>query len=528
MALPWADVATLTRSPDPPEMSSGRRRGVLAVCSLSLFIVSLDNTIVNVALPSLQRQFHASTSGLQWVVDAYLLVLAALLLFSGSSGDRFGRKRVFQIGLVIFGAGSALCSVAPSLPLLIVFRMLQALGGSMLTPNTLSIISNVFTDRRERAAAIGVWGGVSGLSTAAGPIVGGVLIQAVDWRAVFWVNLPIIVIAFVLTARFVPESRADRPRRFDPLGQGLAVVLLASLTYGIIEGPTAGWTAPQELACFGAAVVSLVVFLVVESRRAEPLLELRFFRSPPFSGATAIAVLAFSVLAGWLFLNTLYLQEVRGDSALVAGLSTAPATLIIAVVAPLTGRVVGRRGPRLPLVFSGLFLAAGTAVLIFDRPSTAYWVLALGYLALGLGFGLVNPPISNTAVSGMPAAQAGTASAVASTARQVGAVLGVAVLGSVVTTQFHKQLASRLAAARLPAGVKSRLLHASVGASGLGGGAGGAAHRLIGSAFTAASHTGWAVATGIGLVLALVGLISAGPWALRTAEEAVSDLEPAA
>ncbi len=499
---------------------------MLAICSLSLFIVSLDNTIVNVALPSLQHQFHASTSGLQWVVDAYLLVLAALLLFSGSSGDRFGRKRVFQTGLVIFGVGSALCSAAPSLPLLVAFRMLQAVGGSMLTPNTLSIISNVFTDRRERAAAIGLWGGVSGLSTAAGPILGGLLIQAVDWRAVFWVNLPIVLAAFVLTARFVPESRADRPRRFDPPGQLLAVVLLASLTYGIIEGPTAGWSAPSEMACFIGAGASLVAFLVVESRRDQPLLELRFFRSPPFSGATAIAVLAFSILAGWLFLNTLYLQEVRGDSALVAGLSTAPATIVIAVVAPLTGRVVGRRGARLPLVFSGLFLAAGTAVLIFTRPTTGYWLLALGYLALGLGFGLVNPPISNTAVSGMPPAQAGTASAVASTARQVGAVLGVAVLGSVVTSEFHRQLASRLATAPLSAAEKARLAHASVGASGIGTGADASVHHLVGSAFTAATHAGWAVATGAGVMLALVGLVSAGPWAMRTAERTVSDLDP--
>lgn len=513
------------RTSNDRDLSAGRRRGVLAICSLSLFIVSLDNTIVNVALPSLQQRFHASTAGLQWVVDAYLLMLAALLLFSGSSGDRFGRKRVFQIGLVIFGVGSALCSVAPSLPLLVVFRMLQAVGGSMLTPNTLSIIANVFTDRRERAAAIGVWGGVSGLSTAAGPILGGVLIQAVDWRAVFWVNLPIVIAAFVLTARFVPESRADHPRRFDLPGQVLAVVLLASLTYGIIEGPTAGWTNPSELACFIGAAVTLAAFLAVENRRAQPLLELRFFRSPPFSGATAIAVLAFSVLAGWLFLNTLYLQEVRGDSALVAGLSTAPATLVIAVVAPLTGRLIGRSGARVPLVLSGLFLAAGTAVLIFVTPGTDYWVLALGYVALGVGFGMVNPPISNTAVSGMPPAQAGTASAVASTARQVGAVLGVAVLGSVTTTEFHRELASRLATARLPAAEKARLAHASVGASGIGRGAGPSVHDLVGAAFTAASHAGWAVATGVGVVLALVGLVSAGPWAMRRAEQAVGDLE---
>lgn len=521
-------MSLLTHQPDAipvGEEGRRRRRGVLAICSLSLFIVSLDNTIVNVALPSLQRHFHSSTAGLQWVVDGYLLVLAVLLLFSGSSGDRFGRKRVFQVGLVIFGAGSALCSVAPSLELLVVFRMMQAVGGSMLTPNTLSIISNVFTDRRERAAAIGIWGGVSGLSTAAGPILGGVLIEVADWRAVFWVNLPIVIAAFVLTSRFVPESRAEQRRRFDPIGQVLAMAALGTLTYAIIEGPSQGWSSALVLGGFAAAAVSLVAFLVVESRCAQPLLELRFFRSPPFSGATAIAVLAFFVLAGWLFINTLYLQEVRGDSALVAGLSTAPATLVIAVVAPLTGRLVGRSGARIPLVGSGLFLAAGTAVLIFDTPVTDYWILAVGYLLLGIGFGMVNPPISNTAISGMPPAQAGTASAVASTARQVGGTLGVAILGSVVTSRFHAELATRLSRLTLPGSQKAHLLHAGLGASALNAGRGTAVHHVVGAAFTAATHAGWVIATVAGVVLAIVGLISAGPWALRRAERAVGDLE---
>ncbi|HET9691201.1 MAG TPA: MFS transporter [Acidimicrobiales bacterium] len=511
-------------APIPPGPDGrARRRGVLAICSLSLFIVSLDNTIVNVALPSLQAQFHASVSGLQWVIDAYLLVLAALLLLSGSSGDRFGRRRVFQLGLAVFGVGSLLCSLAPSLPALVVFRMLQAVGGSMLNPNSLSIISSTFTDRREKAAAIGIWGGVSGLSTAAGPIVGGLLIQAVDWRAVFWVNIPIVVAAFVLTRRYVPESRAERPRPLDLPGQGLAVVVLAALIYGIIGAPARGWTSTPSLACFAVTAVALVAFLRVEARREQPLLELRFFRSPPFSGATAIATLAFLVLAGWLFLNTLYLQEVRGDSALVAGLSTLPATLIIAVVAPLTGRVVGRSGARAPLVASGLFLAAGTAVLVFDTPTSSYLLLAGGYLLLGLGFGLVNPPISNTAVTGMPPAQAGTASAVASTARQVGSALGVAILGSVVTSQFHRQLADRAAAAHLSPAGRAHLLHAQLGAGGIGGG--GPTGDVLRSAFTAASDAGWLVTTGAGLAIAVVGAASAGPWALARARHALDEVD---
>lgn len=508
-----------------PEGPPGRRRrlGVLAICSLSLFIVSLDNTIVNVALPSLQAQFHASVSGLQWVIDAYLLVLAALLLLSGSSGDRFGRRRVFQVGLVIFGIGSLLCSLAPSLPVLVACRALQAVGGSMLNPNSLSLISSVFSDRRERAAAFGVWGGVSGLSTAAGPIAGGLLIQAVGWRAVFWVNIPVVLAALVLTHRYVPESQAERPRPFDPPGQVLAVVVLGAATYGIIEGPGRGWSSPLVLGCFAAAAAALAGFLTVEARRPAPLLELRFFRSPPFTGANAIATLAFLVLAGWLFLNTLYLQEVRGDSALVAGLSALPATIVIAVVAPLTGRLVGRSGTRAPLVGAGVLLAAGSAVLVADTPGSSYWLLFAAYLLLGLGFGLVNPPISTTAVSGMPPAQAGTASAVASTARQVGSALGVAILGSVVTTQFHRQLAARVPSLHLPAAVAGRLLHAEVGATGVGG-ASPAGRQVVGAAFTAASHAGWVLTAAAGLAVAGTGLVTAGPWARRRAEAAVGDL----
>jgi EmrB/QacA subfamily drug resistance transporter len=488
--------------------SSRRRRlAVLGICSLSLFMVTLDNTIVNVALPSLQHQFRASVSQLQWVADAYLLVLAALLLLAGSLGDRFGRRRVLRTGLLIFGLGSLACSLAVNLPMLIVFRMVQACGGCMLNPNSLSIITSTFRDPRERASAIGFWGGVVGISTAAGPVLGGALIQAVDWRAIFWVNVPIVVAALVLTRLYVPETKAPRPRRLDPAGQVLAAVVLAALTYGIIEGPGRGWTSPLILASFAVVLAGLAAFLLVENHQKEPLLELRFFRSPPFSGATAIATLAFVVLAGWLFLNTLYLQEVRGYSPLMAGLAALPATIVIAGVSPLTGRVVGRRGSRLPLVASGGFLALGTGMLVFVQPRSAYLFLALAYLLIGLGFGMVNPPITNAAVSGMPLSQTGVAAAVASTARQVGSVLGVAVLGSVVTSQMHDQLVSRFAQSHLSATVQAKLL-----ATGLASTQGGghslppAALRILGQSFTSASHAGWAIAAACGVAVSLVAL----------------------
>src|SRR5215831_14165125 len=226
---------------------------VLAICCLSLFIFGIDSTILNVALPSIQRDLHAPVSGLQWTVDAYTVVIASVLILAGSIADRFGRRKVFQIGLATFTLGSLLCSLAPGLGWLVAFRMLQAVGGSMMNPVAVSIIANTFTDPRERARAIGIWGGVFGLSIAAGPVLGGLLVAGVGWRGIFWVNIPVGVAAIVLTALFVPESRAARARRPEPAGQLLVIVTLASLTYAIIEGPRAGWTSPVIVGLFAVA-----------------------------------------------------------------------------------------------------------------------------------------------------------------------------------------------------------------------------------------------------------------------------------
>ncbi len=307
-----------------PQLSHRRRLLVLAICCMSLLIVSLDNTVLNVALPSMQKDLDTTLSGMQWTIDAYTLVLASLLMLAGSTADRLGRRRVFQAGLVVFALGSLLCSLAPNLECLVAFRMVQAVGGSMLNPVAMSIITNTFTDPKERARAIGVWGGVVGISMAAGPIVGGLLVQSVDWRAIFWINVPIGALALFLTVRYVPESRAPHPRRVDPVGQLLVIALLGTLTYAIIEAPSAGWTSPLILGFAATAVAALAGLLWYERRRAEPLIDLRFFRSAPFSGATVVAVCAFAALGGFLFVNTLYLQDVRGLSALDAGLYMLP------------------------------------------------------------------------------------------------------------------------------------------------------------------------------------------------------------
>ncbi|MDX6342812.1 MAG: hypothetical protein QOH87_2950 [Trebonia sp.] len=433
-----------------PELSLQRRYLVLAICCMSLFIVGLDSTIVNVALPDIGRTFRAPVSGLQWTIDAYTLVLAALLMLSGSTADRLGRRRVFQIGLGLFTIGSLLCSLAPGLGWLIAFRMLQAVGGSMLNPVAMSIITNTFTKPAERARAIGVWGGVFGLSMAMGPVVGGALVDSVGWRGVFWVNIPVGIAAILFTALFVPESKAARARRPDPIGQILIIAMLGSLTYGIIEGPSYGWGSARILAFFAVTVIAVIAFLLYEPRRADPLVDIRFFRSLPFSGATLTAVSAMSALGGFLFLITLYLQDVRGYRPLIAGLFLLPMAAAMAVSAPLAGRMLARSGARAPLLIAGAGIAAGGILLTQLTNSSAPGYLVLAFLVFGIGIGFVNAPITNSAVSGMPRSQAGVASGIASTSRQVGSSVGVAVMGSVLAANLHGSMTAGFAAATRP------------------------------------------------------------------------------
>ncbi len=398
-------VWTKWRHPASPtaihELSRQRRIGILLICSMSLLIVGLDITIVNVALPWIRRYFHAPLSGLQWTVDAYTLVLASLLMLSGSTADRLGRRRTFVIGLLTFAAGSLLCSLAPDLTALIIFRMVQAVGGSMLNPVAMSIITNTFTVPRERQA-IGVWAAVVGVSMALGPVVGGLLVTPVDWRSIFWINIPVGLMAVVLTLRYIPESKAPLARRVDVPGQVLVIMVLATLTYSIIEGPDRGWSSPVIIGTFAVAAISLTALLACEHRAREPLIDLRFFRSVPFSAAAVIAVAAFAALGGFLFLNTLYLQDVRGLSPLHAGIDTLPMAAMIVLLAPVSGRTVSRRGARIPLVIAGSALFASCLALVRLSGTTPFSWLFTAYVIFGAGFGFVNAPITNAAVSGMP------------------------------------------------------------------------------------------------------------------------------
>ena len=461
-----------------PELSHRRRMLVLVICCFSLFIVGLDSTIVNVALPSIGRELHASVAGLQWTIDGYTLVLASLLMLSGATADRVGRRRTFQVGLAVFTVGSGLCSLAPGLGWLIAFRMVQAIGGSMLNPVAMSIITNTFTDRAERARALGAWGGTFALSVALGPVLGGLLVGSVGWRGVFWVNIPVGLAAIALTARFVPESRAPKARRPDPVGQGLLIVMLSSLTYAIIEGPAYGWHSPDILTLFAVAAASLALFVAYEARRTEPVLDPRFFRSAPFAGAVLTAISAFAALGGFLFLATLYLQDVRDMSALNAGLHMVPMAAVMAVGAVASSRMLARWGGRLPTLIAGAGIAAGSILLSGISTSWSTLQIVIAFAVFGLGSGMVNAPITQAAVSGMPFAQAGVASGIASTSRQIGTSLGVAITGSILAANLHGALRAR---------------------------------------FVPASHADWLLLVGCGVAIMVLALVTNSRWALRTA-----------
>lgn len=447
---------------------------VLWICCISLFMVGVDTTIVNIALPSLGRSLGASVTDLQWVVDSYVVVVASLLLLSGSMADRFGRRRVFQLGLAVFGLGSLLASLAPSLEWLVASRILQAVGGSMLNPVAISIIRNTFTDYGERARAIGTWGAVYGISLAMGLPLGGVLVASVGWRSIFWINVPIAVAAIVLTARCIPESKAPNPRRLDVGGQAMVVLGLGATTFAMIEGPEIGWYSTPIVISIAAAAVSLGLLLWHEPRRLDPLLELRFFRNISFSGAAAIAVLSFAGDGAFLFLNTLYLQDGRGYSAVDTGLLMLPLALVTLLLSPISGRLIGNYGNRTPLLLAGGGFTLGALMLTRLSATTSLLWLVVSYLVLAVGMGMVNPPITSTAVTGMPSAQAGLAAAIASASRQVGASLGVAIVGIAVPALVGRQ------------GVSSAVLSA---------------------------HAGWWTVVGCGAAVLLVAFLSTTRWA---------------
>lgn len=416
----------------PAGLSARHRWSVLAVCASAVFLVGLDTTIVTVAMPQIGEGLSVDEDRLAWIIDAYTVSFASLLITSGAMADRFGRRRVFQSGLLLFGLASLACATAPSPGLLIAARAVQGVGASMLTPVALAIVVNAMPDPRERAQAIGIWGAVFGLSMAAGPVTGGALITALDWRAAFWINGPLVAGAMLLVSVIVPESRSPRPRRLDPLGQILMVLLLTIAVGLLIESPRHGWASPTTLVAYGVLLLLLTCFWWVESRRDDPLIDPGLFRRAPFAGAVLAAVTVFIAFSMTLLLSTLLLQSGLGWTPVSTGVATLPMALGALGCAPLAGYLVGEIGPRIPLLVAGASLLLGGGLLATLAVGMNLPTLLGAYALIGVGIGLSSPPISHTSVNSLPIERAGVAGGITSTARQVGTALGIALAGSLV------------------------------------------------------------------------------------------------
>ncbi len=489
-----------------------RRWATLAVLCLSLLVIGIDNTVLNVDLPTLVEELGASASQQQWIVDAYVLVFASLLLTAGMLADRLGRRGTLQVGLGVFGLGSITAAFANSAGMLISARAVMGVGGAAIMPPTLSILTNVFTDARERARAIGLWAAVAGLGIAIGPVTGGWLLEHFWWGSVFLVNLPVVAVALLAGRLLVPTSRDPSPRRLDPAGTVLSFVGLAGLLYGIIEAPSQGWTHGPVVAAFAIGTVVLATFVVWELHTDHPMLDMRLFENPRFTGASVAIMLVFFALFGTLFLLTQYLQFVLGYDPLRAGLAVAPVALALLVTAPLTPFLTARVGTKVMVTTGLVIVSAGLAILSTAGVSSGYGLVLATILILGVGMGLATAPATDSVMGSIPLARAGVGSAVNDTTRLVGGSLGVAILGTILSASYHASIAGSVAIARLPssaAAAASNSLGGAVEVAGhLGGGAAQTVHNVANQAFVHAM--GQAVLAAV--AVALAGAIFALAW----------------
>jgi EmrB/QacA subfamily drug resistance transporter len=481
-----------------------RRWLVLGTMCLSLLLIVMDNTIVNVAIPTLQRDLDASTSQLQWVVDSYILVFAGLLLTMGALGDRFGRRGALAIGLIIMGGASVLSSFADSADQLIATRAAMGIGAAMIMPATLSIITNVFTDRRERAQAIAIWSATAGAAVAIGPVTGGWLLEHFWWGSVFLVNVPVVVVALVLGQLYVPTSRDPAAPPVDLPGAGLSIVGLVTLVWAIIEGPH-GWTDPPVLGAFGVSAVLLGAFVLWERRTPAPMLDISFFRSRRFSAASGALMLTFFAMLGALFLLTQFMQSVLGYSALETGVRLLPMAAVQMVVAPLSAKVVERVGTKV-VVGTGLSVAA-VGLLIASRLSAGatYPQVLVSLVVLAAGLAMVMPPATESIMGSLPPAKAGVGSAVNDTTREIGAALGVAVLGSVMSSTYRPRVSDAIAGAPLPDDVAHAATDQIGAAMDVAADIGGEPGRILAQAASDGFADGMGLALVVGAVALLVG-----------------------
>lgn len=417
-----------------------RRWLILGVLCMSLLIIVMDNTILNVAIPSLITELGASNSQIQWIIDSYVLVFAGLLLTAGSLSDRFGRKGALQAGIVLFGLGSASAALSTSASQLIATRAFMGIGGALIMPATLSILMNVFRDPQERGRAIAVWAGFSGLGVAIGPMTGGFLLEHFSWNSVFWVNIPLGVTALLLGAFLVPTSRDPEQGKLDPVGALLSIIGLAGVLFGIIEGPSDGWMHGSVIAGFVVGGLALGGFVWWELHTTNPMLDMSVFRNARFSAASGTITLVFFALFGSLFLMTQYWQLVHGYSPLEAGIRLLPQAMTMMVVAPLSARLVERLGTK-RVVLTGLTLImVGLGLLSFIAPQTPYVVVISFLIVMSTGMGMTMAPATESVMGSLPREKAGVGSAINDTTRQVGGALGVAIIGSAVSSVYRNSI----------------------------------------------------------------------------------------
>jgi EmrB/QacA subfamily drug resistance transporter len=495
----------------------------LGVLCLSLLVIGLDNTILNVALPTLARDLHASGSELQWIVDAYMLVFAGVLLAAGALGDRFGRKRALQLGLVVFGAGSLASALAPSAGLLIASRGLMGIGGAFIMPSTLSILTATF-DGADRAKAIGIWAGVSGLGIAIGPVTGGWLIQHASWHAIFLVNVPFVILALLAGRWLVPESRDPAAPQLDLRGFALSAAGLTALVWAIIEAPDRGWTDPAILVAAAGAVVVLAAFVVWELRAPAPMLDVRLFRNPRFSAASVAISLAFFALFGLIFFLTQYLQSVLGYDALQAGLRTMPVAGGLILGGPASAALASRVGTKVVVAGGLTLVAAGMLLLTGADANSGYGLVLESLLVLGFGMGCAMAPATEAIMGSLPLSKASVGSAVNDTTRTTGGALGVAVLGSVLSGQYRGGMDH--AVAGLPshaAGIAHDSLAGALAvAHHVGGTAGARLAATAQDAFLNGMHAAVVVGAAVTLLAALVTLVALPARARAGAAQAVA------
>ena len=410
-------------------LKTSRGRLVLVATVLGSSMAFIDSTVVSVAQPAIGRELHADIAGLQWVTIGYLLTLAGLLLLGGALGDRLGRRRIYIIGVSWFAAASLLCAVAPNITLLILFRVVQGIGGALLTPGSLAILEASFA-REDRAAAIGAWSGLGGISTAFAPFLGGWLISAVSWRFIFLINLPIAIAVVVLSLRFVPETHdIEEKGRLDYLGSVLVTLALVGISYGLVEGPSMGFGAPSVLVALLGGVLAAVAFVVQEMRSPEPIVPLSLFRSRQFSATNLVTLLVYAVLGGVLFLLPIELQQVAHYSPIAAGASLLPVTFMLLVLSAPSGRLATRIGPRVQMSVGPLVVAAGVALLARIDASGNYVAEVFpAAILFGLGLAITVAPLTATAMSSAPPRRAGIASAINNTVARTGSLLFVAIL----------------------------------------------------------------------------------------------------